>query len=310
MIAYYYGEDTYGAREAILERAQEEQAVIRWIEARELAQEPLAMLVQQGRGLFGRQVLVVLDPSEAPSAAQQDIVAVVQEKKGDVILWDRGEIDKRSTLWRSVRDYATVFAPLSPPQLSAWLVSQAQQRGGQVSSEVALLLIARLGTNRWRLLSELERLLLQYPMLTAAAIEGEVDASVMGEIFVMLDALAQGAPRRTIEQLERLLASGNSEFYLLTMLAYQFRTLLVVAVGLAEGKTQQALAREAKLHPYVVEKNMAIARRLSPTILIEALTRIMATDYAIKEGRVEARTALVMLVLNLVRQQQRVLARA
>ena len=87
------------------------------------------------------------------------------------------------------------------------------------------------------------------------------------------------------------------------MLAYQFRTLLAVKDGILAKQREFEIVRAAKLHPYVVQKSMPVARRWERNALLAALTRILATDFAIKQGKVEARTGLLLLVLGLVNQK-------
>jgi len=88
----------------------------------------------------------------------------------------------------------------------------------------------------------------------------------------------------------------SSEFYIMSMLAYQFRVLLIIRAGLDAGLNQQVIAREGKLHPFVVQKNSQVAGQASLDFWRDALTKIMATDVAIKQGRIDARTGLLMLV--------------
>jgi DNA polymerase III delta subunit len=99
---------------------------------------------------------------------------------------------------------------------------------------------------------------------------------------------------------EALMARGESEFYVLSMLAYQFRALHAIRRGQEQGWGEEKIARAGGLKPYAVRKNFSHARQAPAAYWREMLARILATDFAIRRGRVDARTALLMLVLTLV----------
>lgn len=299
---FFYGEDMYAAREALTELAAQRQAELVWYDAEDLAARSVEAMLDQGASLFGRRMNVVRDPSRLPKSVQEQLAGVVQRGQDTSVLWERGIPDRRSQLWRVLRQHAQEFAPLSLAELQSWLIDMAGQRGGTLDRVAAGLLVERVGLDRWRLLHELERLLLSGVPVTAELVAAEIAVLPETEVFALLEAIGRGEGRAAGRHLVDLLAGGAGELYILTMLAYQFRTLLVVQVGLAEGRSEQELARAARLHPYVVQKNMGLARRLSQVAVRGALTRILATDTAIKNGTVDARTAVVMLVLGLVRQ--------
>jgi DNA polymerase III delta subunit len=120
------------------------------------------------------------------------------------------------------------------------------------------------------------------------------------EIFSTLQALVGGRRRQALKSIEVLLREGHSEFYILAMLLYQFRTLLIVRAGLDSGQRVHDIVREGKLKQFAVEKNLPYARRFSRSFLMAILTKVLATEFAIKQGKVDPTTGLMMLVLGLV----------
>lgn len=300
---YFYGPDTYGARQAIGEVARQETAAIRWTDREHVEQKSIGDIVSASRGLFGRDCVVVRDPSEWPKALQESVAAYAEGEGKDRfwVLWDRGAPDKRSKFWQAVKEAAREFGPLTARELERWLMDQARAEGRELTAPAAAMLVSRLGGDRWRLLNELRRLLVIAPQVSAALVEREVAVAATAEIFAMLDALVKGRRAEAVRSVEALLFMGQSEFYILSMLGYQFRTLLMIRTGLDEGKTAAVIAREGKLHSYVVDKNKPVAERTRGSAWREGLTRILATDFAIKQGKVDARTGLLMLVVTLSR---------
>lgn len=300
MLSYFFGDNTYTARGAIDDIAAKTQATIQWVDEARLDQNGSEALTQQSNSLFGRQLFVLRDPSQLPVSVQTQIVkAFPVDGATDIALWDRGVPDKRTLIWRTYHAQAKHFAPSPEGELVAWILAEAARLAGSIDTAAARALVTRVGKNQWRLLNELKRLLLQYEHVTAQAVADDIPAVIPAEIFSTLQAVAHGDRQRAVRSVDALLQAGASEFYILSMLGYQFRTLILVSAGLAAKKTAAEIARDYGVPPYAVQKNEALARQLPARYLRTCLTRIMATEFSIKQGRVDARTALSMLVLNL-----------
>jgi len=301
VIHYFYGEDTFEARRAIDELASEEGAKLRWLDREDLESKSLVEWLGQGVGLFGKELPVVRDGNRLPTHLQEQIWQSVEQSVASGVVWDRGKVDKRSAWYKKLRGEGKEFTQPSFGEVKEWLVLEGEQRGGEVEESAAQMLVGRLGVDRWRLTSELERLLLTAKVVTKEMVEESVPEKASAEIFMMLDALTEGDKKLAMQQVEDLLEGGESEFYVLSMLAYQFRTLLAIRLAIDHGVAQREIAREGGLKPFTVNKNYGQARNFSAAYLREALTRILATDFAIRQGSVDQRTALLMLVLSLVK---------
>ena len=225
--------------------------------------------------------------------------------RAEAVVWDR-EPDRRSSFFTQIQRHvkrvdgqAQEFRLPNPATAAQWLLEQARQRGGAVTPEGAQLLVERVGTDRWALSAELDRLLLVTAAVSAETVRTEVAPKAAAEIFGMLEALSRGQRAAALRSTQALLARGESEFYVLSMLAYQFRTLHAIRRGLDRGFTERQIVEASGLKPFVVQKNSRHAGRFSAVYLREALARILATDFAIRRGRVDQRTALLMLALTL-----------
>jgi DNA polymerase III delta subunit len=325
MVHYFYGQDTYAARGAISALADENGARLHWLEAPDLAERGAAGLVASGSmGLFGRELFVARDVSGWSKGLQDDLLASLARagRSIDCVVWDRGVTDRRSALYRQLArpaakpgerastagpdglrlaGQAREFSLPSPTEAAQWIADEAVRRGGKIDRSAARLLVDLAGVDRWQLTAELDKLLLSDEAITVAAVRREVPPSGSAEIFSTLDALSRGRRQQAVSSVMTLLQNGESEFYILSMLAYQFRTLHAIRRGLEQGHGQGEIARAAGLAPYAVQKNYPHAQRFSLAVLREALARILATDFAIRRGVVDQRTAVLLLVLSLAR---------
>ena len=209
-IAYYYGADTYAAREAI--GALAEKRVIRWLDEPELQEKGLGDWLDSATGLFGDELVVVRDLSRMKKATQTAVCGVAKEYvgKADGVVWDRELPDKRSGVWKTFKPAAREFSGLGAGELTSWLQAVAKEQGAQLMLEAATVLIGRVGVDRWRLRSEVMRLGLQFGTIDVAAVEAETASSVQAEIFATLDALVAGKRGEATRNVEALLADGNS----------------------------------------------------------------------------------------------------
>lgn len=290
VIHYFYGEDTYAAREAVAAVAEEQRARLHWLEKEDLENKPPQAWFQETHGLFGAEVLVVRDVSQLTVALKEKLVEALKEPvKAEVVLWDRGTVDKRSKLWRVMGGgKAREFKRRSDFELVAWLQDRAKKKAGMIDEAAASDLARRAGGDRWRMVSELDRLLLVTNKIDLALVQKEVKGELVEDVFRVINAVAKKERERAVRGVEVLLAEGNSELYVLTMLAYQFKTLWVIAAGNVK-----------KIHPFAVAKNAELAKQFSAGQLVDILTRILACDLAIKQGKMTPRTGLMMLVLGL-----------
>lgn len=290
---YFYGEDLYEIQKAIENLVTQKQATVTWLAAIEVMKNrDWRDRLAAGPSLFEKKVTVLRDVSVLPSSIQTELSQFLKTNDlADLLIWDSVTPDKRTALFKTLKTNAREYKYPEDQVLIKQLQALATEQEGSIEPSAAKLLLERVGKNGWRLRSEMARLLLQSETITKDLIEQEIPPSPQAEIFRTIEAMAAGQGKLAVQQVLDLLQTGQSEFYILSMMAYQFKTLYLV-------KTGQSGA--AKLHPYVVQKSEALTRRFSANQLLDILTRILAVDVAIKQGKMEPRTGLTMTVLGLV----------
>lgn len=305
MVQYFYGSDTYGARLALDEKAASLPAQLRFVDKDTLEKTNLAdLLAQSKQGLFGRELLVVRDPSLFPEGLQETVVeAHTKHPEAEWVVWDRVPPKKKTSLWKTFQKSKREFPYLAPGALVDWLSGEAKKQGSVLEGGAGQEMVSRVGQDRWQLLQELSKLSAAHASITREHVRAVgIEAAAEANVFRMLDALARGDSQQALEELGAALSGGESEFRLLSLLGYQLKVIFLIAA--AKGKSAKEIAAEVDLHPFVVEKNMRLARRLPPALVTDMYTRLLATDFSIKQGIVDARTGLTMLVLGLAQQLQ------
>ncbi|MBU2539697.1 hypothetical protein KJ786_00840 [Patescibacteria group bacterium] len=135
--------------------------------------------------------------------------------------------------------------------------------------------------------------------ITIADVKLLVKPKIETDIFKTIDAIAQKNKKQALNLLYKHLEDGDAPLYLLSMIGYQFRNLLIVK-DLAERNTPYNLiAKKSGLHPFVVRKAYDQMRQFSLQELKKIYQRIFEVDLNIKTGRIEPEIALEMLIMKL-----------
>ena len=138
------------------------------------------------------------------------------------------------------------------------------------------------------------------------------------DIFKTIDAIAQNNKTRALLLLREHLAKGDAPLYLLSMINFQFRNLLVVkdylschcegfpdpchSEGVQQNDRRISSYNAIKIpgmHPYVAQKSLAQARNFTFDKLKKIYHKLLAIDTGIKTGKVDARMALDMLIISI-----------
>lgn len=297
---YFYGHNTYQARQAIEKLALATGATVQWLDKEDFQQRGVADWFDQQAGLFGTQLPVVRDVSRLGATIKEDIAAyLTQHPASEVVLWDR-ELPRPSAFTKRLPNPQKFSYP-TPPEAVAWVQATMLKDGGTVTAEAAALLVDRAGVDYWQLQSILEKIVLTRATVTAEAVEEETQVRSEAEIFATLTAIINKQKQQAIASITTLLQQGSSELYVVSMLAWQFKVLTQVKQGSERGLSPEAISERYALKPFVVKKSLTQIRQVSADKLLETLTKILATDLAIKQGKVDPKTGLFMVVLSLLR---------
>lgn len=188
--------------------------------------------------------------------------------------------------------------------LREWIRHRATAKGVSVTRQAASLLASFVGDDLRLLDRELEKLaaFVDYARaITDEDVRALVGAAQEADIFALVDSLGLRHRKQAMQQLQRLLADGASDLYLLAMIARQIRLIIAVKDLVEEKRSRpDEIRRELRIsHRFIVDKLLRQALRFDAEELGAILRRIVEIDQAIKTGRVEGSLALELLVLDI-----------
>jgi len=190
------------------------------------------------------------------------------------------------------------FDILTGAGLENWVKKEVRAGGGQIDSAAVKKLTLAVGSDLWRMQNELAKLISfkGEKTITEADVDELVRAKIDSDIFQTIDALASRNKTAAFKLLHQHLAQGESEIYLLSMLAYQFRNLLLVKSQLEQGTQFQNLGKKLGLHPFVLRKSFEQSKGFTLAALKKIYERLAEIDLGIKSGQMETRAALDLVV--------------
>ena len=118
--------------------------------------------------------------------------------------------------------------------------------------------------------------------------------------FPLLEAISVKNSKASIGLLHTMIASGSSERFILSMIAYQYRLLLAIRMGIDQNMNSINISKLSKLHPIAIQKTMPIARRFSVPAIQDALLRIAGTERSMNTKKtMDERSIVTMLISSL-----------
>lgn len=175
--------------------------------------------------------------------------------------------------------------------------------GAELDSPAAALLIESTRGDLWSMASELEKLSLYASggAISESDVREMVPAAQDANVFALVHAIVDGNTRSALAQLQLLLEDGAAGQYLITMMARQYRQLIVAEDLLRSKEPAEAIARAVELSPdsAAMRRLLQQARRADPAMLQQQLEAIAAADAANKRGEIDEHVGLYTLVTGL-----------
>lgn len=323
MIIFLYGEDGFRSREKVKELSsayleKNPSSGLFDFDFDEDKGDMVRDVVQslEEYGLFATKKLVIirrlLDASESVRGRmdeflQKNIKSIEADKDRVVIFWEEKMPKKTNTLFKLLDKHVVkkqVFERLQGARLEQWIIHRIHLLNSKMSIErqAILLLVSEMSDDLFALENELCKLVdfCESNIIRESDVRIFVEQSVRSTVFEALEALSSGNRSRSLELFEEQFAKGENALYLLSMCAWQMRNLLKVSDGYARGmRTAPVLAKELKLHPFVVQKLLRQVGGFSISRLKQGFSLLKDLDIQSKNGQIDPKLALDMLVMKL-----------
>lgn len=191
------------------------------------------------------------------------------------------------------------FELLKPFQIKKWIEKKVKENGFSIEEE-ALNLLAT-SNDLWKINNEIKKLIsfsdnkkiTKKNVLILTNIETETD------IFKTIEAISKKNKKQAISLLYNHLKKGESPLYLLSMISYQFKNLIILKELVDQNFSFHELIKKSQLHPFVIKKSLPLLNLFSFPELKNIYSKLFQIDTNIKIGKIEAEAGLEILIAEI-----------
>jgi DNA polymerase-3 subunit delta len=210
---------------------------------------------------------------------------------------------KKNEFLRKFSEKAKLIACYPPFErdLPQWIGARAKKKGIRLEAGAAELLSDRAGKDLASLDSALEQAAVYASprtLVTLKDLDGLLGRSIQADVFELADAILDRNAKRAFAIVEALLGEGARAFEIVPVLASQFDRLKRGSALLAEGRSQQEIGADLRIHSFFLDKFMRQARRAPAGKASEIFRKLLDCDEAIKTSRLSDALALERFVLE------------
>ena len=204
-----------------------------------------------------------------------------------VLVFFDDELTAGNPLRRAVDEAGGDVRDFSLPresELVSWVRHRARALGVPLTPQAERRLVQLVGRDLWVLAGELEKLQLYAgeDVVDDTIVDSLVARSREGNIFQLVDAVAEGRPTRALHALEALRAGGETPASMIRMLARQYRMIAVAREVLDVGGGQREVQSALGAQSFVAERVVSQARRYDQAGADSAIARVLEAEVAIQ----------------------------
>jgi len=304
MIIFLYGEDSYRIREKLNEVVASYQKTngsglnLKYYSGGDF--RDLKDNSGQSAMFSEEKLFVIVDPFDDTYFKEEfpkqksfvnspDIIVVIQN----------GKVKKNSVLLKYMLANAKTeeFELLAGAKLNNWIRDEVGKYRGKIDNAGVNLLAEYVGNDLWRMSQEIKKLICYDGNIFPDNIRSLVRPKIETDIFSTIEAIARKDKQKALGLLRGHIEKGESPLYILSMINFQFRNLLVIKDLANRGTPHYQISKKSGLHPFVIKKAGYLIDSFSFDEIKKIYGKIYQIDGEIKSGRVEPLIALDLLVV-------------
>ncbi len=223
------------------------------------------------------------------------------------------DVDKRISIYKRIQKAgkSVEFTHMEGGKLLGWIEKKVEKRGGRIEKEAVIFLTELVTGDLYRLENEIAKLV-GYAgdrPITKSDIELLVDTQLATSIFRLTDSIGLKNQKGSLQNLHKLIETGEELHGILHMIMRQFRILTSVKDLVMQKLSRDGIVAKIHEHPFVVSNTMSQCRNFSFDQLKLAYRLLIEMDTKLKSGGIKVLAgdnrefvlALDKLVLDLCR---------
>jgi len=308
MVIFLYGSDTYRSRQKLNEIIEHYKKIhksglsFKYFNNESLNFQDFENEIQS-TSMFDEKKLIILENATKNKNFKDKFLASLKKfvALNDIILfYETGEVSKNDSLFKFLKKsgQSQEFQPLEGQKLKNWAKKEVKDHKISINPEALDQLINYTGNNLWQLNNELRKLanFKKQEKIELGDIELLVKPEIETDIFKTIEAVALKNKKKALLLIYNHLKKGDSPLYLLSMINFQFRNLLMIKDLTEKHYPYSSILKISKLHPFVLKKSWYLVNKFTLPELKKIYQKIFQVDLAIKTGKINPEIALDLVI--------------
>lgn len=306
MIIFLYGKDTYRIKEklgSIIKEYQKKNSSglnIRFFEEKmtfkDIEDEDKQI------SMFNEKRLFVIKNVFSSEKIKEDILKnyeKISSSESIFIFYQEGEVKKKEKLMELfAKEKIQEFTPLTSKKLVLWIKEEFLKNNAEVEEDAIYCLSEMVGDDLWRLKNEVDKLSLYGGKITRKKVEELVKGNVTTNIFETIEAIAKKDRKKALFLFYDHLEKGDNLQYILSMIVYQFRNLVIVRDLIEKNYSYNEIMKKSGLHHFVFKKTYDQANKFSSQELEDIYDKLFSIDLKTKTGQVDPALAIHLFLFG------------
>lgn len=259
--------------------------------------------------MFKEKKLIVLKNIFSNSESKKGFLKDIKDFKDSehlILIYEKGEILSNNSFLKKIKKQAKSqeFNYLEGQKLKNWIKKEFENYQLNIEPGVLEKLIDFVGNDLWQIIQEIRKLTAyrineKDSEIKVNDVEILVRPKIETDIFKTIDFIISDNKKRAFQLLKKHFQKGDSPLYLLSMINFQFRNLLIVKNLIEKQIPYSTILKQSGLHPFVIKKSYSQSQKFTIERLKKIYQKIFQVDIDIKTGRLEPETALDLLVAEI-----------
>jgi len=311
MLYFLYGQDTYRMREKLKELIEEYKKVhknaltLKSFEEENLNfdeiknEAKISSIFQEKKLIIFKDVLSLLKNEPRFMGLLNDL-----QKSDDIVVFleekdFKGKNELIKFLMKNAKSQE--FQPLNNDKLKNWVKKEFSKFKTEINDKALDKLIDFAGSDLWQLSNEIKKLVNFKPQgrIELKDVGDLVRPNIELDIFKTIDAIASKNKKIALFLVHKHLEKGANPVYLLSMINFQFRNLLIVKDLIEKNLPYYSILKIARMHPFVMRKTYQQADRFTFQEIKKIYQKIFQVDLAMKTGKISTDSALDLFLSEL-----------
>jgi len=302
MIIFLFGPDTYRSRlklKEIIERYKKiHKSGINLIFI-DLGEKNYKDFLEkfQPVGMFKEKKLIIIENVSKNFEFKENFKKGIKKisNSKEIVLFYEGEVEKDEFLKNLKKNSQwQEFKLLEGENLKVWVKKEIKKLGGEIEEKALEKLIEFVGSDLWRIENEIKKLVnfQGKKRVELKDVRILVKPETETDIFETIDAIARKQKSLALKLVQRHLEKGDSPFYILAMINFQLRNIILVKDLIQKKKPLIKIG----LRPFLLQKTIYLARKFSFQEIKRVYQKMFELDLKIKAGQIKPDVALDLLV--------------